>query len=152
MSNKKFSISFKGKGYYIALVLCAVAIGISGYLYYKNTNEPAENLQTPVSVTDPLTGDVQTGANTGNTTTDPTGQTPTEPEKKPGKITRPVSGDTVVEYAMVGENTVIGKGAHVGTQPDGSEGWGVATCGPDIQIRDGAVVPAGAMIYTGEEV
>ena len=35
---------------------------------------------------------------------------------------------------------------------DGSEGWGVATCGPDIEIREGAVVPANAMIYKSEEV
>ena len=57
-----------------------------------------------------------------------------------------------VEYAIIGENTVIRKGAHVGTAPDGSEGWGVATCGPDIEIREGAVVPANAMIYKSEEV
>jgi len=63
-----------------------------------------------------------------------------------------VEDGAVVEYAMIGENTVIGKGAHVGSQPDGSEGWGVATCGPDIQIKAGATVAAGAMIYTGEEV
>ena len=63
-----------------------------------------------------------------------------------------VEDGAVVEYAMIGENTVIGKGAHVGSQPDGSEGWGVATCGPDIEIKAGATVAAGAMIYTGEEV
>ncbi|MBR3294150.1 MAG: glucose-1-phosphate adenylyltransferase [Oscillospiraceae bacterium] len=57
-----------------------------------------------------------------------------------------------VEYAIIGENTVIGRGAHVGAQPDGSEGWGVATCGPDLHIRPGASVPASAMIYTSEEV
>ena len=58
----------------------------------------------------------------------------------------------VVEYAIIGENTVVGKGAHIGQAPDGSESWGVATCGPNINIRDGASVPAGAMIYTSEEV
>ena len=58
----------------------------------------------------------------------------------------------VVEYAIIGENTVVGKGAHIGQAPDGSEAWGVATCGPNINIRDGASVPAGAMIYTSEEV
>ena len=58
----------------------------------------------------------------------------------------------VVEYAIIGENTVVGKGAHIGQTPDGSESWGVATCGPNINIRDGASVPAGAMIYTSEEV
>ena len=57
-----------------------------------------------------------------------------------------------VEYAIVGENTIIRKGAHVGSAPDGSEGWGVATCGPDIEIREGATVAANAMIYKSEEV
>ena len=57
-----------------------------------------------------------------------------------------------VRYAIIGENAVIGKGAVVGTEPDGSEGWGVATVGPDLNIRPGAVVPANAMIYTSEEV
>ena len=57
-----------------------------------------------------------------------------------------------VEYAIIGENTVIRKGAHVGAAPDGSDGWGVATCGPDIEIREGATVAANAMIYKSEEV
>ena len=45
MSKNKFSGNISGKGYYIALILCAVAIGISGYLYYRNTNEPAAQQQ-----------------------------------------------------------------------------------------------------------
>ena len=32
--NRGFWQSLKGKGYYIALILCAAAIGISGYVYY----------------------------------------------------------------------------------------------------------------------
>ena len=67
----------------------------------------------------------------------------------PGAV---VEDGATVEYAIVGENTVIHAGAHVGNAPDGTESWGVATCGPDIEIRCGAKVPAGAMIYTGEEV
>ena len=67
----------------------------------------------------------------------------------PGAV---VESGAVVEYAIVGEGTVIRSGAHVGSPPDGSGGWGVATCGPDIEIRSGASVLAGAMIYTGEEV
>ena len=67
----------------------------------------------------------------------------------PGAV---IEEGAVVEYAIIGENTVVRAGAHVGSAPDGSEGWGVATCGPDIEIKSGAEVPAGAMIYTGEEV
>ena len=67
----------------------------------------------------------------------------------PGAV---IEEGAAVEYAIIGENTVVHAGAHVGSAPDGSEGWGVATCGPDIEIRCGARVPAGAMIYRGEEV
>ena len=103
MRNKKFSFSVNGKGYYIALILCAVAIGISGYLYYRNTtNDPEDSLQSPVSVNDPANADdVQTAVTTpGDTQPGATGPSATEPAKKPGKITRPVSGDTVLDYAM----------------------------------------------------
>lgn len=34
--------SFNGTGYYIALILCAAAIGISGYLYVRNANKVQE--------------------------------------------------------------------------------------------------------------
>jgi len=63
-----------------------------------------------------------------------------------------VEEGATVEYAIIGENTVVGANAHIGAPPDGSERWGVATCGPGIRLRAGAAVPAGAMIYTGEEV
>ena len=46
-NNKKGGIY--GKGYYIALILCAAAIGISGYMYYRNANETKDQLQEPVA-------------------------------------------------------------------------------------------------------
>ena len=45
MSKKKFSGNISGKGYYIALVLCAAAIGVSGYLYYRNAEPEQANLE-----------------------------------------------------------------------------------------------------------
>ena len=67
----------------------------------------------------------------------------------PGAV---VEDGAVVEYAIVGEKTVIHRNAHVGSAPDNSDKWGIATCGPNVEIKEGAVVSAGAMIYTGEEV
>ena len=67
----------------------------------------------------------------------------------PGAV---VEDGAVVEYAIVGEKTIIRRNAHVGSAPDNSDKWGIATCGPNVEIKEGAVVPAGAMIYTGEEV
>ena len=51
-----------------------------------------------------------------------------------------VEEGAVVEYAIIG------------APPDGSEAWGVATCGPRLDIRENASVKAGAMIYKSEEV
>ena len=101
MSNKKKSFSFSGKGYYIALVLCAVAIGISGYLYYRNAGDnETPDPDLPAIATDG-TGNSQTEDPTDPTedSQQPTsGTTPTKPEKM--KTTRPVAGETVAEYAM----------------------------------------------------
>ena len=96
MNKKKFNTSANAKGYYIALVLCAVAIGVTGFLYYRNADRPDDTLQTPTNVvaTQP-NSDVQAVA------TQPNGDaTPTVPAKKPGKIQSPIAGKTVTEYSM----------------------------------------------------
>ena len=103
MSKKKFTGSISGKGYYIALILCAAAIGISGYLYYRNANDTPTDLQK-----DPVSDngdDVQVGATDpdGTPSTDPTGSgDPTDPTTpvKPSKTMAPVSGQLALDYAM----------------------------------------------------
>jgi len=102
MSKQNKSIS--AKGYYIALILCAVAIGISGYLYYRNTNDTPSNLadNPPAEVGSTLDSDVQAvatqpGGDTQKTTT-PT--QPAAPKDKTFKTAAPVEGQTVSEYAM----------------------------------------------------
>ncbi len=95
MSNKKFS-GINGKGYYIALILCAVAIGISGYLYYRNTNKDKTNLeQAPVSN---VQEDVQAVAT--QPTTAP--QVPATQPSAPAKLqtVNPLAGETVAVHAM----------------------------------------------------
>ena len=100
MSNKKFKFNLKGKGYYIALILCAAAIGISGYMYYRNNNEPEDTLSDgPVMDESISSSDVQTAVTTPNQEL-PTEPSATTPPAKPGKITKPVSGETVLGYAM----------------------------------------------------
>ena len=104
MSNRKFSGNISGKGYYIALILCAVAIGITGYLYYRNANKPQDGMQaqTPVSA-DVQQEDVQAVA---TQPTVPSGQTQeTEPSTqsttpKTMKTVAPVAGETVHPYAV----------------------------------------------------
>ena len=101
MSKKKFGGSISGKGYYIALILCAVAIGITGYLYYRNTDTEAQQLQdTTIQADATVEADIQVVAppddQTG--TVDATMPQPTGTDN--GKRAKPVSGETVVDYCM----------------------------------------------------
>lgn len=104
MSKKKFTDSFGAKGYYIALILCAVAIGISGYLYYRNVNDDQASLQNQVS--EPTSVSRQDGVEA--VATQPAGeenQPAREQETQPPKAVKPaavwpVKGETVMEYAV----------------------------------------------------
>ena len=98
--SKKFNFGRKiaGKGYYIALILCAVAIGISGYLYYLGVNQEQQPQLGGSNVVSPG-DDVQAGATLPSGVTDPSGNT-TEPVKRPYPIGKPVSGQTIKDYAM----------------------------------------------------
>lgn len=58
-----------------------------------------------------------------------------------------VEAGAEVRFAILGENVRVCKGAHVGTEPDGTDAWGVATCGPDVTVGPGAMVAPGAMLY-----
>ena len=103
-NNNQTGRGFAGRGYYIALILCAVAIGISGYLYYRNLNEPSTQVDTTtpdvvVGVTD---GDnipaIATEAS-GTASTEPSNVV-TVPQNKVFKTAAPVDGQTVADYAM----------------------------------------------------
>ena len=96
-----------GQGYYIALILCAAAIGITGYVYYRNANqtEPAsveetvgevpavieDGVDVPVIATQPAPKATKPAVT--EATTAPT-------EKKPLKTMSPVSGDSIFGYSM----------------------------------------------------
>ena len=96
-SKKNIWRFFAGKGYYIALVLCAAAIGISGYLYYRNASDPTLN--------DPAlnagNSDLEALATkpSADSSTDPS-TAPSEQEKPKLKTCKPVEGTTVLDYAM----------------------------------------------------
>jgi len=108
MSNNHNKGGIFGKGYYIALILCAAAIGISGYMYYRNANETENQLQAAVSdaVVEPdqqedlpvvVIQPQPTQAAAGADTTQPTAA----PQPKAAlKTAAPVAGQTVSAYAM----------------------------------------------------
>ncbi len=115
-NNKKSGAGLFGKGYYIALILCAVAIGITGYVYYRNTQDVTAAVQptepdTAVAVT-PGQEDVaviatqptqSAGSNQPGQAEKPKPSAPvaTEPAvKKPLKTMSPVQGEAVMDYSM----------------------------------------------------
>ncbi len=104
MSKQKFSNSISGKGYYIALILCAVAIGITGYLYYRNADDDQTSLSgESVSTVDPSDdGGLEAVATQSGEegTTAPTTETQKKDTPKKLVTASPVEGQTVAEYAM----------------------------------------------------
>ena len=103
MSKKNFSGNISGKGYYIALVLCAVAIGITGYLYYRNANKTEDPAQQSAAVMDiPQQEDVQAVATQPSV---PKETEPVAPSTQPTATKKlntvaPLSGETMTTYAV----------------------------------------------------
>ena len=97
MSKKKYSGSVNGKGYYIALALCAAAIGIAGLLYYRNAENPNVSMEDPVpTIVDPNhQAVVATGPNG-----EPISNQPTTAPNVALKTISPLEGQTVAVYAM----------------------------------------------------
>ena len=102
-NNKHTGRGVFGKGYYIALILCATAIGISGYLYYRNVNDiPSTQVDTTTptvlaGVTD--REDVPVIATEPSDSGSPLPSTENTAPKV-FKTVAPVDGETVAEYAM----------------------------------------------------
>ena len=99
---KKFRQFISGKGYYIALILCATAIGISGYLYYRNADDKTQpKKETPAAATQGRE-EVPVGGTQPITTQDPTAPQSTGPVTvtKPMETASPVEGQTVIVYAV----------------------------------------------------
>ena len=104
MSKKKFSGNISGKGYYIALILCAVAIGVSGYLYYRNVNDTNVNLENPATEPVSVTQNQEVEA----VATQPVDEEVVMPQQmepvqqgsgKPATVW-PLEGQTAAAYAM----------------------------------------------------
>ena len=98
MSDNKYGRFLGGKGYYIALVLCAAAIGIMSYVYYAGQEDPA--VQT-ANIPDAVVGT----ANLPTSGETPTGQTPqdspaTQPTAGKLAVCAPVKGEVLMPYAM----------------------------------------------------
>ncbi len=114
MSNNKNTGGLFNKGYYIALALCAVAVGITGYVYYRNTQKNAAQAvanQSPEAVVStPLPADApQHQEDVPAVATDPQQKPairPSQPEatqppvKATLKTAAPLEGESVMGYSM----------------------------------------------------
>lgn len=153
MSNdkrKKTWSGLKAKGYYIALGLCAVAIGIAGLVYYQSEED------TPVNVEDtkPIHAvaknpeqDAISVIGTDPSASDPTKPTqttePTQTEPKRMKTMWPVEGEVCAVFA-----------ADKLTYNETTQDWRVHH-GIDISAQEGGEVKAAAdgtvyTVYTDE--
>ena len=105
-NNKTFGIG--GKGYYIALVLCAAAIGIAGYVYRNNHNkvqqvsvletQEVRQEEAPTAATAGLPTESQPAATQPRQTT-PQGPVETAPQRTL-KTAAPVQGVETASYSM----------------------------------------------------
>ena len=105
--NKHTGRGFAGKGYYIALILCAAAIGITGYLYAHNAAKTREvSLQqttpqeVPVGTVEAQDVPVLATQPPATAATGPTQSAPQPTQKQPLKTTSPVSGQSIHGYSM----------------------------------------------------
>ena len=94
MSENKHGRPFGGRGYYIGLILCAAAIGITGFVYRAGREEPAvQTANTPASITGEAKLPTQ-----GTTPAESTAAT--EPTAGKLKTCLPVQGEVLSPYAM----------------------------------------------------
>ena len=101
MSNKNTGRGLSGKGYYIALILCAAAIGISGYLYYQNVDEDTLGGTNTANLSATGENDVAAVATNPQEADSTQGTGGTQPQAtRPAKTASPVAGETVAAYAM----------------------------------------------------
>jgi len=99
MSDKKSNGAWRGKGYYIALILCAAAIGISGYVYYASGTEGQLLQDQPVAATDPVQTQPTVSRTPGQTQPTETTQA-AQPTTGKLAVCAPVEGTVAADYAM----------------------------------------------------
>ncbi len=112
--NKGNGSFFAGKGYYIALILCAAAIGITSYVYSTKTDK-AETVSVEETYQDVLAGPPAMTENVAVIATEPREQnrpatspavpstqatTPAPVQKKALKTMSPVEGEPIFAYSM----------------------------------------------------
>jgi murein DD-endopeptidase MepM/ murein hydrolase activator NlpD len=140
MSNNRSPFSAKDKGFYIALFVCAVAVGIGAWamLSFRNTDTllPAEEPIVSAEVFYPKTAAPIPSA-ASEPMTVPSSKPAVNPNLKPAAFMWPVSGDVLVPYsasALAYNATMADWRIHPGLDIKSDIGTGVSA------ITDGKVI------------
>ena len=106
-NNKHTGGSRSGKGYYIALILCAAAIGITSYVYQRNTDTSEEVLlqESEVIPVGTMTAEedilvIATQPPAESAPADPTQASAQPTAKQARKVCAPVAGQEIFGYSM----------------------------------------------------
>ena len=136
--NKRTGRGMFGKGYYIALVLCAAAIGITGYLYYRNTD--TEDVQVSATQADTA---VQAVSPTKEQDVAVIATKPTQPEQTAPATQPPVTENALKTTAPVAGETIFGYSMEALSYNQTTRDWRVHN-GVDIAAEAGTKVVAAA--------
>lgn len=151
MSNNKRN----GMGYYIALVLCAAAIGITSYVYYRNADQP-EQAAVQETWEDVPVGPLGT-EDVAVIATEPHGQTQPQPSDQPTRATQPAPTvparkKLLKTVAPVAGEEIFGYSMEVLSYNQTTRDWRVHN-GVDLAAEAGAQVVAAAdgEVYSVQE-
>ena len=145
MSDNKRNGSFNGKGYYIALVLCAAAIGITGYMYYRNASQETVVLQDHLE-NDIIVATMATEPDVAAVATEPQAEMAVQPSVQP---TQPAAKKTLQTTSPVAGEEIHGYSMEALSYNQTTRDWRVHN-GVDIAAEEGAEVCAAAdgKVYT----
>lgn len=101
MQNKKFLNFLKEKGYYIVLLVCAAAVGVTGYFILRGDGNEEPAVQAVASVAPSTQSSEPAGSESTRQTesTEPDESESPTVQTEPFSLTAPVDGETVTAFA-----------------------------------------------------